>query len=87
MAKAKEIIELNPDESFILWHDLEEEGARNKAQIPEAVAIWGSMDYDTREKKVIDFRRQNKAICHKKDSFRAAVVIFSGIVIELSLSA
>jgi len=55
VAKAKEIIEANPDDSFILWHDLEEERHEIKRQIPEAVAIWGSMDYDTREKKVIDF--------------------------------
>lgn len=55
VAKAKEIIEAHPDESFILWHDLEEERNEIKRQIPEAVAIWGSMDYDTREKKVIDF--------------------------------
>lgn len=55
VAKAKEIIDANPDDSFIIWHDLEEERHEIKRQIPEAVAIWGSMDYDTREKKVIDF--------------------------------
>jgi DNA modification methylase len=55
VAKAKEIIDANPDEHFILWHDLEEERHEIKRQIPEAVAIWGSMDYDAREKKVIDF--------------------------------
>lgn len=55
VAKAKEIIDANPNDSFILWHDLEEERHEIKRQIPEAVAIWGSMDYDTREKKVIDF--------------------------------
>lgn len=55
VAKAKEIIEANPDDCFILWHDLEEERHEIKRHIPEAVAIWGSMDYDTREQKVIDF--------------------------------
>jgi len=55
VAKAKEIIDANPEDSFILWHDLEEERHEIKRQIPEAVAIWGSMDYDTREQKVIDF--------------------------------
>lgn len=55
VAKAKEIIDANPDDSFILWHDLEEERHEIKRQIPESVAIWGSMDYDTREQKVIDF--------------------------------
>ena len=55
VAKAKEIIDANPDDSFILWHDLEEERHEIKRQIPEAVAIWGSMDYDLREQKVLDF--------------------------------
>ena len=55
VAKAKEIIEANPNDSFILWHDLEEERHEIKRQIPESVAIWGSMDYDLREQKVIDF--------------------------------
>lgn len=55
VAKAKEIIDANPEDSFILWHDLEEERHEIKRQIPESVAIWGSMDYDTREQKVIDF--------------------------------
>lgn len=55
VAKAAEIIAQNPDDSFILWHDLEEERHEIKRQIPDAVAIWGSMDYDEREKRVIDF--------------------------------
>ena len=55
VAKAKEIIDANPDEHFILWHDLEEERHEIKRQIPDAVAIWGSMYYDLREKRVIDF--------------------------------
>jgi hypothetical protein len=55
VAKAKEIIDANPDEHFILWHDLEEERHEIKRQIPDAVAICGSMDYDLREKRVIDF--------------------------------
>ena len=55
VAKAKEIIDANPDDSFILWHDLEEERHEIKRQIPESVAIWGSMDYDQREQRVVDF--------------------------------
>ena len=55
VAKAKEIIDANQEDSFILWHDLEEERHEIKRQIPESVAIWGSMDYDIREQKVIDF--------------------------------
>lgn len=55
VAKATEIIAANPNDHFILWHDLDEERHEIKRQIPESVAIWGSMDYDEREKRVIDF--------------------------------
>lgn len=53
--KAKEIVDRDPDANFILWHDLEAERHEIKRILPEAVEIYGSMDYDTREKRVIDF--------------------------------
>lgn len=52
---AKEIIDSDPDAHFILWHDLEAERHEIKKVIPESVDIYGSMDYDKREKRVIDF--------------------------------
>lgn len=55
VAKAKEIIDANPDDNFILWHDLEEERHEIKRQIPGVVDIYGSMDYALRERRVIDF--------------------------------
>lgn len=53
--KAKEIVDSDPDAHFILWHDREEERHTLKKLIPEAVDIYGSMDYDEREKRVMDF--------------------------------
>lgn len=53
--KAKEIVEANPGEHFILWHDLEAERHAIKAALPEVVDIFGSMDYEERERRVIDF--------------------------------
>ena len=55
VAKAKEIMAEDPDSHYILWHDLEAERAEIKKQIPDAVDIYGTMDYDEREKRVIDF--------------------------------
>lgn len=55
VAKAKEIVNSDPDANFILWHDLEAERHALKAALPEAVDIYGSMDYDERERRVIDF--------------------------------
>lgn len=53
--KAAEIVEQNPDDNFILWHDLEEERHEIKRQLPGVVDIYGSQDIDLREKRVIDF--------------------------------
>lgn len=55
IAKAKEIVDSDPDAHFILWHDLEAERHAIKASIPDVVDIYGSMDYEEREKRVIDF--------------------------------
>lgn len=55
VAKAKEIIDSDPTSNFILWHDLEAERLALKKAIPNVVDIYGSQDYDSREKRVIDF--------------------------------
>ena len=55
VAKAKEIVDSDPDAHFILWHDLEEERREILRQIPGTVDIYGAMDYDERERRVIDF--------------------------------
>lgn len=53
--KMKEIVDNSPGDSFILWHDLENERHAIKEAMPEAVDIYGSMDYERREQRVIDF--------------------------------
>lgn len=53
--KAKEIVDSDPEANFILWHDLEAERHELKRLMPEMVDIYGAMDYDEREKRVIDF--------------------------------
>ena len=53
--KAKEIVDSDPDAHFLLWHDLEAERHELKRVIPDVVDIYGSMDYDERERRVIDF--------------------------------
>lgn len=55
IAVMKDIINTSPNDNFILWHDLEAERHAIKKAVPEAVDIYGSMDYDIREKRVIDF--------------------------------
>lgn len=55
VAEMKKIIEASPDDSFILWHDREEERHEIKRAVPSAVEIYGSQDLDLREKNTIDF--------------------------------
>lgn len=53
--KMMEIIRENPDEHFILWHDLEEERRAIQQALPESVAVYGSQDLEEREQAIIDF--------------------------------
>nr|DAZ26990.1 MAG TPA: Helicase of the snf2 rad54 family [Caudoviricetes sp.] len=53
--KMKEIVEGAPQDHFILWHDLEAERQAIKKALPDIVDIYGSQDYELREKRVIDF--------------------------------
>lgn len=55
VAKMKEIVETSPEDHFLLWHDLENERHAIRKVLPETVDIYGSMDYDIREQRVIDF--------------------------------
>lgn len=55
VAKAREIVEAHPEDHFILWHDLEAERHEIKAQIPEAVEVYGSQDLDERERRILGF--------------------------------
>ena len=51
----KEIVDASPDDHFLLWHDLESERHAIKKALPETVDIYGAMDYEMREQRVIDF--------------------------------
>lgn len=53
--EAKRIIDSDPEAHFIIWHDLEAERHAIKRSIPEAVEIYGSQDYDERERRTIAF--------------------------------
>lgn len=49
------IVNDNPGEHFILWHDLESERYAIKKALPDAVEVYGSLDLDIREQRIIDF--------------------------------
>lgn len=66
--KAKEIVDSSPNDTFIIWHDLEAERHALKKSIPEMVDIYGSQDYDIREQRVIDFQEGRTRIFGTKKS-------------------
>ena len=55
VAEMKRIVDENPEDHFILWHDLESERNAIKRAIPDAVEVYGTMDYDERERRIIYF--------------------------------
>lgn len=55
VAFAAQIVNDNPADHFILWHDLEAERHAIKKAIPEAVEIFGSQPVDVKEQRTIDF--------------------------------
>lgn len=68
VAKMVDIVEANPDEHFILWHDLEAERHAIKKALSEAVEVYGSQDYDIREKRVIGFAKGESRLLATKKS-------------------
>ena len=68
VAKMQEIVNESPDDHFLLWHDLESERAAILKAIPEVVDIYGSMDYDLREQRVIDFSNGKSRLFATKKS-------------------
>lgn len=68
VSKMQEIVEASPEEHFVLWHDLEAERLAIKKALPETVEIYGSQDYDLREKRVIDFSQGKTRLFATKKS-------------------
>ncbi|MBQ8507193.1 MAG: DNA methylase N-4 [Clostridia bacterium] len=93
LGKAMEIISAAPGEHFLLWHDLEAERHAIENAIPEAITVYGTQDYDEREKRVIDFSEgrtrilaTKKAICGSGCNFQRHChrEIFMGIDYEFN---
>ena len=64
----KRIVDQSPEDHFILWHDLENERHAIKKALPDVVDIYGSMDYEEREKRVIDFSNGKSRLFATKKS-------------------
>lgn len=71
IAKAKELIDAEPDEHWLLWHHLEDERRAIEKTIPDAVTIYGSQDIEKRENSILGFS-------HGEISILAAKPILAG---------
>ncbi len=68
VAKAKEIVDAEPGNNFILWHDYDNELKELKKAFPGISHIHGSYDLETREQRVIDFSEGRSRLFATKKS-------------------
>src|SRR5690606_581851 len=55
VAKAAELVAAEPDEHYLLWHDLEAEREAIADAIPDAVAVYGSQPVEVKEERLLAF--------------------------------
>lgn len=56
LEKARAIVaEYGPGSNWLMWHHLEGERAAIERAFPESMSVYGSLDLDTREQRIIDF--------------------------------
>lgn len=55
VAKVRDIVDADPDDHFVIWHDLENERHAIQSALPEAVSVWGNQELEEREQRIVDF--------------------------------
>lgn len=55
IATMRRVLDEHPDDSFLIWHDLEAERHAIERAVPGAVSVYGSQDLDLREQSIVDF--------------------------------
>lgn len=55
IGKVREILAADPDAHAILWHDLEAERHALEKAVPAAVSVYGTLDLDERERRIVSF--------------------------------
>ena len=63
---AREIVQADPQDHFIVWHDLEDERHAIQQAIPQAVSVWGTQDLEEREERIIAFSNGEHRILSTK---------------------
>lgn len=68
VACAKRIVASDPSAHFILWHDREAEREALKKAMPEVSEVYGTLDIDEREKRIIQFSNGETRLLATKKS-------------------
>ncbi len=55
IAKMQEILAAEPDEHFLIWHDLESEREAIESAVPDVVSVYGSQNLEEREASIVAF--------------------------------
>ncbi|MDB5288561.1 MAG: methylase [Mucilaginibacter sp.] len=55
--KALEIVKQNPDDHFILWHDLEDERKMLEKLLPECKSVYGKQTREQKEELLVGFKK------------------------------
>lgn len=64
--KMREILASDPEAHWILWHDQEAERHAIKRAVPEASEVYGALDLEIREQRIIDFSEGKSRILATK---------------------
>lgn len=68
VACAKRIVQSDPGAHFILWHDREAEREALKKAMPEVSEVYGTLDIDEREMRIIQFSNGETRLLATKKS-------------------
>jgi DNA modification methylase len=67
LQRAQEVVsEFGPDSNWLMWHHLEGERAAIERAFPDSLSVYGSLDLDTREQRIIDFSEGQIRILNTK---------------------
>lgn len=72
------LIHESPEDSFLIWHDLEAERHAILKALPEAVDIYGSMELEERERRVTALRTEKSGCLPLRRACRDLGATFKG---------
>lgn len=66
VAKVQQLVQADPDDHVVIWHDLEAEREAIQKAVPRAISVYGSQDLEDREALMADFKHGRAQIISTK---------------------